>query len=250
MILESFLVLGVVGIILVFFYRQAVQEFRILQTDSLEKAMPLLYERCPIVVLPIQQPHQLWTRSDINQRPSLKAHLVNGISLGIALEQESFPLQSDLAESIATQVGLPVWVKQTLLPLYQQSIWWSPILTSRTEVAIGAQGLRQTYAYSTILLATEGTLSVSLVNESADAYLPPKWLGKRVSKLTKDEAPLLHQIQYIDVLIRPGSALIIPPHWKVCWETYKENKPALSVWIEVHHPLSHFVRAASFRKLR
>jgi len=59
MILESFLVLGVIGIILIFFYKQAVKEFRILQTDSFEKAMTLLFERSPIVVLPFTQPLQL-----------------------------------------------------------------------------------------------------------------------------------------------------------------------------------------------
>ena len=253
MILESFLVFGVIGIILVFFYRQAVQEFRILQTESLEKAMPLLHERCPIVVLPIQQPQQLWTRDDIEQRPSLKQLLINGVKLQTAIQQVSFPLQPAVAESIATQVGLPVWVKQTFLPQFQNSSWWTPILTARSEVTIGAQGLRQTYAYSTILLATEGTLSVSLLNESSDAYLPSKWIGKRVSKLTRDEAPLLHQIQYIDVLVRPGSALLLPPHWKVCWETQgseTQTKPCLAVWIEMHHPLSSFVRSASFRSLR
>jgi len=251
MILESFLVLGVIGIILVFFYRQAVQEFRILQTDSLEKAMSLLYERWPIVVLPIQEPPPLWTRSDIEQHPSLQQLPVNGVPLSQAIQQENVSLQSDLAESIATQVGLPIWIKQSYLPMYKQTSWWTPLLSCRTEVAIGAQGLRQTYAYNTMLLVTDGALSVSLVNESADAYLPSKWRGKRISKLTRDDAPLLHQIQYIDVIVRPRSALLIPPHWKICWETHKESpKPSLALWIELHHPLSSFVRAASFRSLR
>ena len=250
MILEIFLVLGVLGIILIFFYRQAVQEFRILQTESVEKAMPLIHERCPIVVLPFALPGQLWTQSDIKQRPTLISYSTNGRPLSERLTQDSVQLSPDAAEALASQVGFPVWVKKTILPTFQESVWWGPILKSRTEAMIGAQGLRQTYAYCTILMATEGALSVSLLNESADAYLPTKWLGKRVTKLTRDDAPLLHQIQYIDVIVRPGSAIFIPPHWKVCWENHETPKPSLSAWIEIHHPLSQFVQAASLRRLK
>jgi len=250
MIFESFLVLGVLGIILVFFYKQAVQEFRILQTDSFEKAMGLLYERCPIVVLPSPSPGNLWTHTDIKERPTLQQFSIQGLPLASAIQAEHVQLHPDKAESIAELVGIPVWVKQTLLPRIQQLSWWTPILWSRSEVTIGAQGLRQTYGYVTALYVTEGAAAVSLLNEASDSYLPTVWLGKRVTKLTRDEAPLLHQIQYIDVILRPGSMLLLPPHWKVCWETQKDSKPVLAVWSEFHHPLSHLVRAASFRRLK
>jgi hypothetical protein len=250
MILESFLVLGVIGIILVFFYRQAVQEFRILQTESIEKATALFYERCPIVVLPAPAPIQLWTRADLQQRPSIQQYIIQDTQLSTLLEKESVQLQPNQGEVLATHLGLPVWVNQTLLPQIRQTSWWTPILWSRTEVTIGAQGLRQSYGYCTALFVTEGAAAVSLLNESSDSYLPAKWVGKRVSKFTRDDAPLLHQIQYIDVIVRPGSMLLLPPHWKVCWETHQSPKPVLAVWTEFHHPLSHFVRAASFRKVR
>jgi hypothetical protein len=240
MIVETILVLGVLVLILLFFYKQAVNEFRISQTDSLEKAMPLLQERCPIVVLPVPQPQNLWTRSDIQQRPTLAATPINGKYLKDALAAPTFPLKKDTATSLAEKVGLPVWVKQTLLPIYKDATWWGPLATARTEVTIGAQGLRQTYAYSTILFVTEGALAVSLVNETSDPYLPKQWYGKRLSKLTRDDAPLLAQIQYIDVIVRPGSALLIPPHWKVCWETHESKDSALAVWLEIHHPVSRF----------
>ena len=247
MIVESFLILGVIGIILIFFYKQAVQEFRILQTEDLEKAMALLQERCPIVVLPAQTPQQLWTRGDIDQRPTLKTTAMNGMTLGEMVKHESVILPPKKAEALAKQVGLPVWMKQTLLPIFKQSSWWTSLLTARTEVAIGAQGLRPTYGYCTVLMATDGEIQVSLLNESSEIYLPQKWLGKRVSKLTRDDAPLLAQIEYIDVIVRPGSALLIPPHWKVCWENMDVKKPSLAVWTEIHHPLSKFVRGVNVR---
>jgi hypothetical protein len=242
MIFETLLVSGILVVILLFFYKQAVNEFRISQTDSLEKAMPLLQERCPIVVLPAPQPQNLWTRTDIQQRPTLASTPVNGKPLKDALTATAFPLKKVTAEALAEKVGLPVWVKQTLLPIYKDATWWGPLATARTEVTIGAQGLRQTYAYSTLLYATEGALAVSLLNETADPYLPKQWLGKRLRKMTRDDAPLLAQIQYVDVIVRPGSALLIPPHWKVCWETHEAKESALAVWTEVHHPVSRFAQ--------
>jgi len=250
MFLESLLVLGVLAVILIFFYRQAVEEFRILQTDSLEKAMPLLTERSPIVVLPAPQPTPLWTHQDIQQRPTLGSRMLNSFShvtLIQALKLETYPLLPALAEDIATQVGLPIWIKQTLLPIFRDSSWWTPILTNRTEVMIGAQGLRQTYAYCTALFATDGALAVSLLNESSNAYLPTIWKGKRLRQMTRDDAPLLGQIQYVDVIVRPGSMLLLPPHWKVCWETHEKGPSALAVWTEFHHSVSQFAYKVSKR---
>jgi len=247
MFLESLLVVFLLGVILLFFYKQAVAEFRILQTESFEKAIPLLHERCPIVVTPITMPSNLWTQKDISQRPSLANTAINGSTLAEALKQESFPLTPKTAETLATATSLPVWINASIIPVWKQASLWMRILWPRTQVAIGSQGLRKTFAYSTIIMCTEGTLQVSLLNESSDPYLPAQWLGKRLSKLTRDDAPLLANIQYIDVLVRPGTALILPAHWKVCWESIEEPKPALAVWTEIHHPISHLVQTAFYR---
>ena len=239
MIFELVIVLIVITIILFFFYKQAVKEFRILQTDSIDKVLPLLNERSPIVVYPSPQPMELWTQKDLNQRPALKKQVQSYIT------KKSSWLEPTKAQELAAQVGLPIWVNQTILPAFK-TLWWGPIITAQTKVAIGAQGLRPTFGYCTIIMATEGTLQVSLVNESADAYLPKQWLGKRLSKLTRDEAPLLAQIQFVDVIVRPGSALIVPPHWKVCWES-KEGQ-TLAVWIDIHHPVSFIAQQVFYRK--
>lgn len=248
MILETVFVLCIVGIILVFFYKQAVEEFRILQTDSFEKAMGLLGERSPTVVLPIPILHGLWTHQDCKQRPTLLGMPLQGRLLSDRIKEDSVPLHWEMSEKLAEEVGLNVWVRETILPIYKQSFWWTGMLQTRTEALIGAQGIRQTYGYSTILLCTDGAISVSLMNESSNAYLPKQWRGKRISKMTRDDAPLLGQIQYVDVIVRPGSALIIPPHWKVCWENLDTKAPtSLSVWIEVHHPLSKIVWKSAMR---
>jgi hypothetical protein len=238
MILESLLVLAVLAVILVFFYKQGVREFRILQVDSIDKAQQLLNERSPIVVLPAPTAQNLWTRADLDARPSLAKSAFNGLPLKEAIQKPSFTLKTETAEMLAEKSGVSIWANQHLLPAFKTGSWWTPCLTARTEVAIGAQGLRQTYGYTTLLMATENAIQVSLLNESSNPYLPDGWEGKRLAKMTRDDAPFLPQIKFVDVIVRPGSALLIPPHWKVCWENLDPKETALTVLIEIHHPVS------------
>jgi hypothetical protein len=234
------LILATITSILFFFYKQAIKEFRILQTNSLDKVLPLMQERCPLVLHPSPTPMNLWTQKDIEQRPILKQRVEK------YLNKSSTWIEPKEANEIATQVGLPIWVNQNILPPLK-NIWWGQLLWTQTKITIGAQGLRPTFGFITIIMATEGALQVSLLNESSDPYLPKQWLGKRLSKLTKDDAPLLNQIQYVDVILRHGSALIIPPHWKICWENL-DTKSALGLWIDIHHPISFIAQQAFYRK--
>lgn len=238
MIFEIVIVLLTISCILYFFYKQAIKEFRILQTDSVDKALPLLTERCPIVVLPFPKT-DLWTLKDLEQRPALKQKIQK------YLNKPSNMLSPREALSISTEVGFPIWVNQTINPPFK-NLWYGPALWSQAKVTINAQGLRPTFGYVTIITATEGTLQVSLLNESANPYLPKQWLGKRLSKLTRDDAPLLKQIQYVDVIVRPGSALFVPPHWKVCWENHM-SPSSLGLWIDIHHPVSFVAQQVFYR---
>ena len=247
MVLEIVLVILLIATILVFFYRQAVQEFRIVQTDSFEKVPGLLHERCPIVVHPFTNPLDLWTYKDIEQRKKLSNIPIQReehgpIALGSLMTKKNvyIPLSKETNRSLAEQVGLDVWVKHEVLPVFSQSTIFGSLYTITTEARIGSQGLEQTYAHATILLATEGTLHVSLLTESSEPFLPKPWLNQRLSKMTRDDTPLIGQIQTVEVIVRPGTALVIPPHWRICWDD--EGQPSLAVLIELHHPVSRIVQ--------
>jgi hypothetical protein len=71
--------------------------------------------------------------------------------------------------------------------------------------------------------------------------LPPSWEGTFVSELKPAESPLLHEVQFIDVILRPGHLFILPPHWIVSMKS--DDTPPVFAWIEVHHPIS-FLAAA------
>lgn len=222
--------------IFVFFYRQAVHEFTILQVDSLEKAFASLSDLSPIVVYPYETNLSVWTRKALKQQPALYKTLEASLE-----EKESVPMSSGDATQLAERVGLDVLTKKSLLEPFRESKKLGFAYWTKTEALIGAQGLRPTYAYTTFLQCSEGALSVQLVTEASDEFFPPDWRGKRLAKLTRDEAPLVGQIQFVDVILRPGSLLCIPPHWRVSYETKVEEGEkgsALAVWTELHHPMS------------
>lgn len=261
MFLETLLLSLIILIILVFLYRQAVHEFQILQTDTFEKVPALLSEKLPIVVHPFTPPENLWTRAVIHQRPKIAKIQVGkkpNERLGPLLKEgKPFSLiQSDSqSRDLATQLGMDIWVQRNLLPHFHHAHHWGFLLKSSPMCFVGPQGLRPTTAYATLLFPTEGTLRVSLINESSDTYLPAVWRNKQLSTLTRDDSPLIHEIQTVEVVVRTGSALLIPPHWRLCWtddiaskdktQSTSPSSPTLSTYVEFQHPVSAFVSALS-----
>ena len=240
MILEGFLFIILCIAILVFFYKQAVTEFRLAQTAELDKTPTLLQEKIPIVVQPFAIPSHLWTIKEILARPTLGNVIVPEYQMSLnqvaSTPMAVAPWSQTFATNAAIMTGLPVWAEQTLKPVFSRATFIAPIYTYRTEVYLGPQGLQKTFGIMTILAVTDGTANVTLLNEQSEPYLPPSWKGKLMSRLTRDEAPLISQIQCIDVVLRPGTCLIIPPHWRYCIEEKEET--TCSIKITVHHPIS------------
>jgi hypothetical protein len=246
MILEIFLFIILCLVILVFFYKQSVTDFRLSQVSDFSKVPSLLKEKNPIVVQPFIVP-RLWSLQEIADRKTLGNMIVPEYQMSLAqigqIETAVAPWSPDFARDIAAATGLPVWAEQTL-----KTSFTAPIYSYRTEVYLGPQGLQKTFGLMTILAVTDGKASVTLLNEQSDPYLPSppqRWKGKLMSALTRDEAPLIGQIQCIDVILRPGTALIIPPHWKYCLED--KDATFCSIKIVVHHPISLMMEKVAMR---
>ncbi len=249
MLLEGLLFGVLVLVILVFFYKQAKTDFEITQIDSLDKLPKLLTERNPIVLQPFDVPKQLWTHEDIKQRSVLGSSMIPTLNIPVRnamnFPNASISWSQQYASDMAEKTGLPVWAEQVLRTSLQSKLLFSPLYSFHTEVYLGAQGLQKTFGVATFFVCTEGTAVATILNEASDPYLPPNWKGKRLSKLTRNEAPLIGQIQCIDVVLRPGSALILPPHWKLCMEQQDDStKPVCLVKITMHHPISKLVEKA------
>jgi hypothetical protein len=258
MLLESLIVCILLGAILVFFYRQSVREFHILQVESFEKALPVIQERSPIVVYPFDAMPSLWNTADFDQRPQIYNLQMGGKTLKERLQpggpqapQPQTQTNAEEAEQVAEQVGLPLWTQEQILKAFKTA-WYSFILSSHTEAYVGAIGLRPTFAHATLLICTEGEMSVSLLTDEADTYLPAEWRGRQIKEFTRNDTPHLEKIQYVDVVLHAGSALIIPPHWRVCAANRiisVDAKQPLSVWVEIHHPVSRLVEHVARKRV-
>jgi len=253
MILEGLLIVCIFFAILVFFYKQAVMEFRIAQTDSFDKVPSLLQEKIPIVIQPFLVPKQLWTHDDILQRHSLGNTIIPVIDLplgqAIGYSGKMFPWKSDFASYLSNLTGLNVWTEQTIKTIFKKNSLLSGLYSYRTEVYLGPQGLQKTFGVATVIFATEGTAILTLINEQADPYLPSRWKGRLLSGMTRDDAPLIGQIQCIDVVLRTGSCIVLPPHWKYSLEEKAEDvKPICTVKVVVNHPISAFIEKVEENK--
>jgi len=238
--IEYILILAFVFFVAIFFYKQALEDFDILQIESnqLDKLPTLLTEQSFVVVRSLP-PVQLWSPQTVKEIPRIHTapygphqliEIASGAALGLPLY---YPKSS---ETLADYTRIKTWTETTWLPKVLDSDWKRFLFSIRTEVSIGDKGLRKTTAYSTLVLPTQGDLVLSVMPESSETYLPKVWKGKAFQNIKRAEAPLIGEIKFVDIKVRQGSAVFIPPHWIVSVKSGSDQPWFL--WAEFHHPLS------------
>lgn len=242
--IEIFMIFAFIFLVAVFFYKQALEQFDVLQIEAtqLDQLPKLLSEKSFLVVRSLPTIH-LWTPQTVKEIPRIQnAPYGPGKLLEIAEGSvKSLPyIYPSSSEKLAEQVGLHTWVETTWLPKITETSWAKWFFSSRTEASVGSKGLRKSVAYATMILPTENDLVVSVMPESSETYLPSSWQGKLFSKIKRAEAPLIGEVKYIDIKVRKGSALFVPPHWFVNIQADNELKAPWFLWAEFHHPMSKF----------
>jgi hypothetical protein len=239
MIEIAFLIV-LVFLILVFFYKQTATEFHILQIeqDKLETLPELLTEKNPLVIRGLGEPKLL--------TPEI---LRTNARLGGAVEKFMVPsgpssprdTPADLRKFLATESGLQVWAEHMWYPKLTEDLWYAFCLSMDSDVYVSSFGLQKTCADFTIFYPTSGEFVCSLMMNHAQKFLPVTWEGRFMSDLTPADCPLLHEIQYIDVILRPGHMLILPPHWLVTLKA-KDGTVPICGMIEIHTPLTKLAK--------
>jgi hypothetical protein len=242
--LEIALFIAIFFLVLVFFYKQKADGFNILQieSDKLSTFHELLSEKFPIVVRGLGEPKFL-TPEILKATPRLHGiQLAPTLFLGDILKgsaklPSNLVLPDDLQKLLASEVGLHVWAEHSWLPHYsgENPSWF---LSLDTKVNVGSIGLTKSSAYSTVLYPTSGTFTCSLMLDTAEKFLPTRWAGRYLSELTVSDTPLLKEIQFIDIILRPGHMLHIPAHWIYCCKAIDLSVLPLCGILEVHHPIS------------
>lgn len=250
--LELLFIVGVIWIILTCFYKQAIHEFRINQlewphvTDTLSE---LMRERTPLILRGTPS-MQLWTREDVRARPiyaSLpifqEVSLVDWIHT--APPTSPCPWNEPIAEQIARVSGLSVWAEKNMhtavLSHPLTRLWIRPSYGCWA----GERGLFRTFAQWTLLLPVDGAIRVTILPESMETYLPPHWRGGHPERWSRSDTPFVGELKYIDVIVRPGTCLMMPPHWYVSWTGHESSSLPMVCVMSYHSPVSRMAQMLS-----
>lgn len=244
--LEIFLIIAVLFAVFVLFYRQAIEQYDILQIEGTQIAdLPkLLSERSPLVVRDVGQP-KLFIPDTLKANTRLLGFPIEqNVNLGSYLQNPSVaaPYKMTYAATamLAKETGLDVWGQHTWFPKVFSNSLWENIYSFESEAHVGEMGLRKTTAIFSILYPTSGALEVTLLVEAQGKLLPKQWRGRFPEKLTIQDTPLAGEIKYITIKLRPGNILFVPTHWFLSIRAAEsdKDKPILWSWFEIHNPIS------------
>lgn len=248
----------------VIFYKQAIEDYNILQIeyDQISTLPQLISERLPIVLRNIGLP-KLFTPEMLSGATNrlLSFPIGGGAFLGNYINgnnanddngngdngTDKLYLSKASSALLAKECGLDVWFNHKWFSLVFSNPLWCNLYTTRTEAHLGESGLRQTRAFSTLLFPASSTLDITLLTESQIKYLPLNWKDKYPDLFTIQDTPLVGEIKFITIKLRPGNVLVIPTHWlfSVRQSENKTDKKIPVMWSlsEVHHPISWLASA-------
>lgn len=244
--LEIIFICLVIFIILTMFYKQAVCEFRInqLEWSNRETLRELLSEKIPLVIRGIPS-STCWTHNDVIARdcysrvPIFKETTLREWMSTPAPGTMTCPWSYSQAEQIARISGIPVWAEKNLhsviIPPLLRSWWIYP----RFHCWTGRRGLHRTYAMWTCIFPVDGEIQVSILTESMESNLPTQWMERMPADLSLKDTPFINDLKYMDVILRPGTCFIMPPHWFVSWApTETSSISPMVCTVSYHTPIS------------
>jgi len=240
--LEFIVIFGVLFLILTFFYKQAVCEFRINQMEwtQHDQLHELLGEKIPLVVRSIPSA-TFWTAEDVKKRTCYASlPIFKDMSLTKWMTDASpssiCPWKHTQAEQIAGAAGISIWAQKWMNPVLIPTLlraWMMP----RYYCWAGNVGLQKTFATWTCIFPVDGEMLVTILPESMETSLPASWINCFPSQLTMKDTPFVADLKFLDIILRPGHCLFMPAHWFVSWVS-TTDKPVMSCTISYHSPIS------------
>ena len=158
------------------------------------------------------------------------------------------PWRYEEAEKIAKVSGISIWAKKHVQPVVETGLWkggqgwWN---RTYYYAWAGNRGAHRSYAIWTCILPVEEEIMVTIFPERMEPYLPVEWKGTFPSDWTRRDTPFVEEIKYMDIVVRPGTMLCLPPHWFVSWrrkeqEQEQESHIPMVYTIDYHSPISLF----------
>ncbi len=240
--IEILVILAVLLGVFIVFYRQAIDQYNILQIEStqLMDLPKLLNERTPLVIRDIGAPklftpETLQTNSRLQQFP-----LAPNVTLGNYLKKSSrnITFNKKAAALLAKECGLSVWAEHMWLEKCMSYPFLTYLHHLRTEAYMGEKGLQKATSVATFLYPTSNALEVTLLTEQQGKCLPSSWRKRFPETFTIQDTPLVGEIKYITIKVRPGNILCIPTHWYYSIRCKEVDKPCLWAKISLENPIS------------
>lgn len=231
--IEWIVIFVIILCVCVGYYSQSVAEYSLSQMKESQIPLQLshVWEEKKPVVITDARPNGIWTAKGLKQTRFWGAQPIWGA-------YEADPVHA-MPPTISEQMvwadilGLSQIESEKLLHWF--SLSWG--FFTKTEAHIGSEGLRQTFGWATAFSCTDGIAKCILIHNKQRSKLPPGWKGLKWADATVAHHPLWTQVQYIEVIVRPGTYLIVPPHWTVAVESVDGN-PIWWIRTDVHHPIS------------
>ena len=223
MVWALLILLIIIGIVHWFDYSREVQEYIFAQSARLEDIQSVLSEKTPIVIEIGELP---WRPEMVKIMDSSIQDWLNNPN------RESAITDTDLVSSIGLEKGLAD-INDA------RSMWWIPGLQNITVDVLKPRaviGLSWIIAERQWIGCSSGLLTLWLVHSRYRRYLPENkdpWI------LTKETAPYISRVQYIEVVLKPGWCIGLPAHWG-----YSIRNDSTDGWMwtaEQHSPMSYFL---------
>jgi len=237
--IEWIVILLIIFCIIVWHYSQSSNQYSISQIKESQistSLQSLWEEKKPIVVSEVKAVG-IWTSKGLRQ-----TRFWNAQPIWEQYENKPEsppPVPSSLQLTWSEILGISQIESDILLRWFDMSPW---LFSTRTEAHIGPDGLRHMYGWATAITCTEGEARCILLHNAQKAKLPPGWKGLRWSQATVAHHPLWTQVQNIEIILRPGTTLLVPPHWIMAIEPLVLETPIWWTRTDVHHPISKWAQ--------
>lgn len=263
MLLEFIIIASFLFAVFVWFYKQRRSELELLQVEFAQAATSLrdlAQEKQPIIIRGVPQPPVL-TSDRLAEIPRLAEFPLlplppgsppgRPVTLGAYRaargnllpdwQAQGIPITSpEAGAALATELAVPLWVERSLHEALLD-LGTLPFITfTNSRVAFGGYGLQKAIGSFVCILPTEGTYIVSMVSASSETYLPKAWENRYPQSFTINDTPMVAEIKYIDVVLRPGTMICIPAQTLYSIEP-KDRGPNTfhaHLILEVHNPVS------------
>jgi len=236
--IEWIVILLIIFCIVVSHYSQSATQYslsQIKESQILLNLQSLWEERKPVVVSEVRS-REIWSSNSLRQtrfwgaQPIWNQYETN--------PHEKLTLPPGLQITWSEILGISMIESVLLLKWFDMSPW---VFSTRTEAHLGPAGLRHLYGWATSITCTQGEARCILLHSAQKTRLPPGWKGLRWAEATVAHHPLWTQVQYIEVILRPGTVLLVPPHWIMAIEPL-DAKPIWWTRTDLHHPISKWAQ--------